>query len=280
MINVIVFIGGLGNQMFEYAFYLSYKKRHPFSLYLFDISLANYRHNGFELFDIFSIKGKSRWIGFRILRRIFKFGYKHFKKIEQQNVFKYDPKYLENQGRLTILQGFWQTEKWFDGISDTIRKKFEFNENLLSFQTKTFVQTMRLKASQGIQLCAIHVRRGDYLILPEFKVMSLDYYKDGMRIIESKCKSPIHYVIFSNDIAWCKQNMPLENVSFVDWNTSKNSWQDMYLMSLCHHIIIANSTFSWWGAWLNANPEKIVIAPKQWLDWAHDDIIPDTWITI
>lgn len=88
-------------------------------------------------------------------------------------------------------------------------------------------------------------------------------------------------VLFSDDIEWAKQNMQIKNGIFVDWNKSIDSWQDMYLMSLCKHNIIANSSFSWWGAWLNTNPNKIVIAPQQWMKSdSGKDVIPETWIRL
>lgn len=88
-------------------------------------------------------------------------------------------------------------------------------------------------------------------------------------------------IIFSDNIEWCRANLSMEDALYVDWNNGVDSWQDMYLMSLCKHNIIANSSFSWWGAWLNENPNKIVIAPKQWMKSdVGVDVIPKTWIRI
>ena len=89
-------------------------------------------------------------------------------------------------------------------------------------------------------------------------------------------------MVFSDDIEWVKSNLHYEDMTFVDWNTGADSWQDMYIMSQCKYNIIANSTFSWWGAWLNKTPDKIVIAPKQWMkeETNQSDIIPETWIRL
>ena len=89
-------------------------------------------------------------------------------------------------------------------------------------------------------------------------------------------------MVFSDDIEWVKSNLHYADMTFVDWNTGEDSWQDMYIMSQCKYNIIANSTFSWWGAWLNNTPDKIVIAPKQWMkeETKRSDIIPETWIRL
>lgn len=90
-----------------------------------------------------------------------------------------------------------------------------------------------------------------------------------------------HFYVFSDDLLWVRQNLPLSDATFVDWNMGKDSWQDMMLMSACHHHIISNSTFSWWGAWLNPRTDKVVLAPQQW-DSSHmaSEIVPPSWITI
>ena len=87
--------------------------------------------------------------------------------------------------------------------------------------------------------------------------------------------------IFSDDMDWVKNNISISNALYIDWNKSENSWQDMYLMSQCKHNIIANSTFSWWGAWLNQNPNKLIIAPKKFLNTIETpDLIPSDWIKL
>ena len=109
----------------------------------------------------------------------------------------------------------------------------------------------------------IHVRRGDYLNIPLYSgICDLPYYTRAIEYIKSKSKNPKFY-IFSNDMEWCKINLPVENAVFVEANTGINSIFDMILLSSCKYNIIANSSFSWWGAWLNKN-KKAVIAPTKW----------------
>ena len=133
---------------------------------------------------------------------------------------------------------------------------------------------------------SIHVRRGDYVNHPLFGgICDKAYYQRAITYIQEKTDCD-YYIIFSNDIKWCEENLSAllmgKNVVFVNWNKGKDSYQDMYLMSRCNYNIIANSSFSWWGAWLNNNPEKIVVAPKIWMKVLDNDfdIIPTSWIRI
>jgi hypothetical protein len=134
---------------------------------------------------------------------------------------------------------------------------------------------------------SLHVRRGDYLINPRAKqllvVCDAEYYLKSVEIMSSKVERP-HFYIFSDDIKWAKENiiMPFKT-TFVGENGPRKSYEDLRLMSLCKHNIIANSSFSWWGAWLNENPNKIVIAPKQWFRSSEKDtkdLIPESWLKI
>ena len=137
---------------------------------------------------------------------------------------------------------------------------------------------------EEVDSVSLHIRRGDYL-LPENRelfggICTLDYYRRAIDYILDKVKNPFFF-IFSNDIVWVKENMNISNSLFITWNSGKDSWQDMFLMSKCKHNIIANSTFSWWGAWLNKNPQKIVISPSRFFNVSNNsDIVPDTWTSI
>jgi hypothetical protein len=133
---------------------------------------------------------------------------------------------------------------------------------------------------------SIHIRRGDFSKKAETNlyhgILSSDYYKQAIEIISSKINSPKFY-IFSDDINWAKENLIVPEAVYASGQISKTHFEDLYLMSQCHHNIIANSSFSWWGAWLNDNPEKIVIAPKNWFNKGPkdtQDIIPGDWIKI
>jgi hypothetical protein len=131
---------------------------------------------------------------------------------------------------------------------------------------------------------SIHIRRGDYLsskFVDGFSnICTIDYYNRSIDKIKSNLDLPVFFV-FSDDQEWVKQNIIIKNAFYLNHNIGKNSWQDMYLMSKCKHNIIANSSFSWWGAWLNSNNQKIVIAPKKWWnDFKQDDVVPETWVRL
>lgn len=183
----------------------------------------------------------------------------------------------------SYLVGYWQSESYFKDISAVIRREFEIkappsipNQNMLS----------QINASNAV---SIHIRRGDYADMGEVNKIhgtcSIKYYENAIKIIESKVKTPYFYV-FSDDIQWAMKQLNLGHPTiFADMNNDQFAFEDIRLMQHCKHHIIANSTFSWWGAWLNPNPDKIVVAPKVWfadpvLNLQSSSIIPETWIRI
>lgn len=161
------------------------------------------------------------------------------------------------------LHGYFQSEKYFIDYRDEILKSFLINRQVWSINLNTV---------------AIHVRRGDYLQYSnKHPVLPIEYYKEAIKYFDG-CK----FVIFSDDIEWCKNNFRNGHYSF---NEEKDSLQAMFQMSDCEHQIIANSSFSWWGAWLNQINSKIVIAPSIWFGPGNShldttDLIPDSWIRI
>lgn len=173
--------------------------------------------------------------------------------------------------RRGLIDGYWQSEKYFLPIADVIRKDFTFPE--ASSRNKALVEEM----SRTIPV-SIHVRRGDYL--GSFPVMDETYYDKTMNYFVQKY-GDVHFYVFSNDMEWCRDHLDAEQTTFVDWNTGKDSPYDMWLMTQCKHNIIANSSFSWWGAWLNQNEGKEVIAPKTWFyHAATPDIYCKNWIVV
>lgn len=185
--------------------------------------------------------------------------------------FHYEKKYIEDVD--FFVDGFFQSEKYFhnhrkeilemispdDGILDIIKTNHSF---LSGFKNKT----------------SIHVRRGDYLKFPNHHpVQSIEYYNSAIDLL--KCETDL-FVVFSDDIQWCKDNLKLNNVYYV----SDLDYIELFLMSMCENNIIANSSFSWWGAWLNKNENKKVVAPLNWFGPAiqenTNDIIPENWIKI
>ena len=276
-------MGGIGNQIFEYTFgeqlrYLGHKVKYDIS------ELQQYKiHAGYELENVFNLKlnyandvelSKYRLtLWNRILRRL----NLHLSWVMQRD-FAFNTKYLQlNKNKTLYLDGYWQSEKYFQDVASSIREKLIFPE--LDVKNKEY-----LDAIQNVMSVSIHVRRGDYVNhFLHGGICDLAYYQKAIAYIREKVANP-HFFVFSNDLDWCKDNLPLNsNVTYVDFNTGENSFRDMQLMSLCKHNIIANSSFSWWGAWLNVNPDKTVIAPSRWFNsvkYDTADVIPDSWYKI
>ena len=171
-----------------------------------------------------------------------------------------------------ILYGYWQSEKYFAPSADVIRRDFTFQEP--SLRNRELSEEMASRTSVGI-----HVRRGDYQGL--FPLLNEKYYASAMNHFNEKYGS-VHFYVFSNDLSWCREHLKAEKITFVDFNSGKDSPYDMWLMTQCKHNIIANSSFSWWGAWLNAHKGKEVIAPKEW-DFhlkEHPDLYGTDWIKL
>lgn len=283
---IIACAGGLGNQMFQYAFYLSRKNMN--NDVKFDISWFNENkaHNGYELERIFSLN-----IAYTNEEDLYKIGKpkniidKIIKKIFYSNNIYYMTSHNEAINYLSdivnyksgYLFGYWQSEKYFEKIKNEVKKDFNFK---IPLDIKNEEIATKMKCENSV---AIHIRRGDYLKYDHLSyICTKNYYKNAIEYIEKYVSNPFYY-IFSNDIEWCRKNLNFKNVTYVNWNIGKDSYKDMQLMSQCKHNIIANSSFSWWGAWLNNNPNKIVCVPEKWFDLPGcetRDICPDEWIRI
>ncbi len=182
----------------------------------------------------------------------------------------------------TMMVGFWQSEKYFSDIRDILIKELEPTTPLTE-KNKAYLKDITSHDS-----IAIHVRRGDYVTNKNANafhgILPISYYKKGVEYISKKLrKKDLKIFVFSNDISWCKKNISFDiPVVYVEGNTHGSD--DMRLMKHCKHFVMANSTFSWWGAWLATNEDKIVVAPKKWFqDKAADnaiDIVPDNWVRL
>jgi hypothetical protein len=199
----------------------------------------------------------------------------------EERQFHFDEKVLALSKSYSYLKGYWQSERYFSGIRDILVKDLTISQPLSG---------ANLEIAKRIQIgnsVSVHVRRGDYVTDPRtaqvHNVCGLDYYQRAMSLMTEKLKTPNFYV-FSDDINWAKVNIGLkDNVVYVDNNTIENGHEDLRLMSLCAHNIIANSSLSWWGAWLNNNESKLVVAPKKWFatdDKSEQDIVPLNWLRI
>lgn len=169
------------------------------------------------------------------------------------------------------IHGYFQSEKYFQKHKKEIKNLFEIDEETLSEIERKYSEILKKRT------CSIHVRRGDYLGLQQYHPLcDMTYFKEAM----SKMPKGTKFLIFSDDINWCKENFVDDKFIFVEGN---NEVTDLYLMSMCKHNIISNSSFSWWGAWLNKNKSKKVVAPKIWFGPSYsnmitDDLYCDKWI--
>ena len=276
--------GGLGNQMFQCAagYNVARKKNVKLSL---DLRRFKHRHdhNGFELQKVFNIYSKVKFLDntlvfclINLKEILHKIDFTYTKFNEPH--FHYTNRILD-VSKHTKINGYWQSELYFKDYAHEIKKIFSFSRKL---NEKNSLIANEVKKSNSI---SIHIRRGDYL-LPNNNKHNTDLKNYYLKAIESTSKlfTNPKYFIFTDDPSWVTKNFTL-NYSFkiVDINHGDESFFDMYLMSLCKSNIIANSSFSWWGAWLNNSKDKVVYAPKNWFKDKKiktDDLIPKSWILI
>jgi Glycosyl transferase family 11. len=289
--NIVRITSGLGNQIFQYAFYRALKQNVPDTK--MDISEFNYRkhHYGYELEKIFNIvpnyaNRKERnaladvskhWLS-EVRRKYFKIKLNCSGELIRENIIGHQFHPELTNAHNSYFQGFWQSEKYFINIAGQLRTELTFKQTPNKENQSVIDEIIRCNS------VSIHIRRGDYIkkrrIDAVGSVCTLAYYKQAIEYIKSKTESP-RFFVFSDEIDWVKDNLNIENAYFVDINRGENSFRDMQLMSLCNHNIIANSSFSWWGAWLNSHPNKIVVAPSVWFrDTDMPDILPKNWIQI
>jgi len=282
--------GGLGNQMFQYAAYKSLSIDFARHLVLAVDSFADYElYNGYELERVFGIRSDiangniSDYLGMYSNANIRK-AFSIFPKFCRPNWFFYDDSNSKDDKSLRsasciYAHGYWQSEFFFSRHSNLIRDDFEFTQPLPEALSLTVEKIV------GINSISLHVRRGDYVNNPKANkfhgLCSVAYYMEAAALIRKLVPDPF-YFIFTDDPSWAKETICpiLENSLVVEGNVALNSYLDMQLMSLCQHNIIANSSFSWWGAWLNKNKDKIVIAPSKWFSSGKigGDILPLSWI--
>jgi hypothetical protein len=198
-------------------------------------------------------------------------------RFRREQGLAYNPQ-IETWGDGCYLHGYWQSERYFTAVADQIRADFAFPK---FSNNPNHRMAARIRMSQSVSL---HVRRGDYVALGAHVLCDQAYYNTALtRILQGMQGDPTVYV-FSDDPQWARDNLPLpvEKV-VVDFNGPDTDFEDMRLMSMCQHNIIANSSFSWWAAWLNENPGKQVAGPSQWFAdprLKNPDILPATWLRI
>lgn len=270
--------GGLGNQLFQYAAGRALAIRSGSSLVLdrrfFDHATVKFGLDHFDVDYAIETTGrlpqKGQMLG-RFWRRT------PPPRLVSEHGLSFDNRLLLPLTNV-VLDGYWQSERYFADVADTIRED-------LKIVTPPDSQNARVLDQIGsLPAVSVHIRRGDYL-LPQnqaiFGSCTGQFYSNAVRLIANETNvEPVIYA-FSDDPAWVQENLQLPfDVRIVAHNRAETSYEDMRLMSACRHHVIANSTFSWWGAWLNPSPDKVVVAPNRWFaDPGHQnpDIIPVSW---
>ena len=290
---VVKLMGGLGNQMFQYAAGRSLAQRTGSKLFMdlswFDIAYTTDTIREYEL-DCFGLPNSFKSVNsltliekfeptlksrlYKVTKGLRKPYAIHF--IEKDQTYN---KAFESLEGNVYLDGWWQSQKYFKDIRSQLLKDFT-NKKDPQGQNVDW-----LKSIQSSNSISLHVRRGDYANNKNTKsyhgLIGLDYYKAASSKIAKKVKDP-HFFVFSDEPEWCKKNLKLDfPTTYISGN--KDGSEDLRLMKNCKHNIIANSSFSWWGAWLNRHPDKMVIAPKRWFSDPKanaTDIVPAEWVRL
>lgn len=281
---IIRLMGGLGNQMFQYAFarHLSLLWDRPLKLDLSDFTSAKHASSRRYGLGVFSIQVESAQpIEINTLKSPRYLDWLHLTKathVKEKNFGIYDDKFTHIKPPF-YLDGYWQSAKYFQDSDKQIRADFQLNASSQIDQSELLDQ---ISSTNSI---ALHIRRGDYITNTQYAAIyhhcSLDYYQQAAALLAQKITKP-HFFIFSDDLDWVRANLKIDYpICFVA--NDYPDFQALILMSQCKHQIIANSSFSWWGAWLNSNPDKLIIAPKQWFsscEMSSRDILPNSWIKL
>ncbi len=285
--------GGLGNQLFQFAaaYALARHKgvdlkadlytytKHPFRKYElghFQISLPEASRD--EVHQFTGSNPVSRYINKRT-------NYFYCKDVFAQPHYHFYEDFFSLPASI-YLSGYWQSERYFIGVADELRKMITPATEL---DPKNADLVSTIKSCDSV---AVHIRRSDYVQGSFFQPMGLDYYERALSAMSAKVSAP-RYFIFSDDIAWSRQQLAhLKDAAFIDHNKGDDSYKDLLLMSACRNQVIANSTFSWWAAWLNDFKDKTVVAPAKWFHNTYltnkepvypsrfyntKDLLPPTW---
>ncbi len=260
--QIVQLSGGLGNQLFQYAYYLKLKKL-GYETYLDDITRyrdGKERNNQLKQAgvsyqpaiesDIARLRDRDRHLHNLIRRRLF----------GSRDVERSEGDEITEDGYWT---GYWQSAEGYADVDAELRDKI-FGKYFVDDVTETEIR----KQIENTLSVGVHIRRGDYLS-PEVVnvyggICTEEYYRSSMNYMRNNYKGCVFF-IFSNDPEWVRENYSAEDVTVMEGNDEEHGYRDMYLMSKCKHNIIANSSFSWWGAWLNTNPGKCVLGPSIWI---------------
>lgn len=286
---IVRLIGGLGNQMFQYAAGRALADRLGLAL-LLDVS--GFEHYGLRRYELdrFAIRAepaaRADLEAFGVVARaptllnrlIGRFGLRRPGQVFREASFAYDP-HFEQLAEAVYLDGYWQSERYFAGIGAALREDFRLRESPDAANAD-----MAAAIDAEPAAVSLHVRRGDYVsdahTAQYHGVCSLDYYRLAVAAVLERVPAA-HFYVFSDDPDWVAANLDVGRpLTLVRINDGDHGMYDLDLMRRCRHHVIANSSFSWWGAWLNPAPDKLVVAPQRWFAGAdHDtrDLLPATW---
>lgn len=284
--------GGLGNQLYCYATARALSIKTGKKLYIDTRPIKGEGPNRQYDLSVFNIKEQHvkgitrwiiRWVASVRLGKLFKiafplaWGYRIYRDKEEG----FDSTIFKSYRGSIILQGYWQSFKYFETIGEVLKNEFTIKLAPDDLNKRTIEE---IDTSESV---ALHVRRGDYVHNSAANSIhgtcTVEYYQKAIDYILRQIKNPVFY-IFTDDPDWAKVNIQIPAPSIiVKNNLGKNDYEDLRLMTHCKHFIIANSSFSWWGAWLANNPNKIVVAPQKWFQIDRtpgQDRIPNNWIRI
>lgn len=286
-------MGGLGNQLFEYALAKALAIKFNKDLIIDPrpiLAEAPQRHYDLHLLNLEKedfgspfLRWIVRWVASVRLGRYFKtvMPYAWSFKMVRDREQGFEKELFNIKARNIVLQGYWQSYKYFEDIRPTLLKEFTFKT------TPNKVNQNFLNLIESRQSVGVHIRRGDYVSNPLANQLhglcSMDYYVQAIGIINKKVKDP-HYFIFTDDPDWAEVHFIIsENQNIIRHNLGVQDFEDLRLLMHCKHFIIANSSFSWWGAWLGRDPNKVVISPSKWFNIDEtpiEDRIPESWIKV
>ncbi len=281
---IVQMSGGLGNQMFQYALYRQLLamgrevKIDDETCYVEDgtrarqLSVFGITYDKAAREELIALTDARMDIVSRIRRKIC--GRRTKSYMERQ--FNFDDKVFQLEE--AYLEGCWQSEKYFPMVKEELRQAFIIQMSM-NEETRNYLD--QIEQTEAI---SVHIRRGDYLQdaqqVTYGGICTDNYYERAIDLMQERHPQATFY-LFSNDAAWVREHMSGGQFIVVDCNDESTGYLDMLLMSRCRHHIIANSSFSWWGAWLNRNPAKEIIAPKKWLNGRDcSDIYTDCMLAI
>lgn len=286
-------IGGLGNQFFQYAVGRHLAEIHKTEVKIDISGFESYKLHKYSLWpfniqesfaspeEVAALRNQGQTIVGRLTQKVLQKPLKSTSTyIRERKLFCFDADIL-NLGDDIYLQGSWQNEKYFTDIAEIIRREFT---------VKTPASGKNKELTEQITSCesvGLHIRRGDYVSNPNTNKVhgtcDIDYYCYCVKQLALRVNNP-YFFIFGDDPQWAMANLKLSYpTTLVGHNDADKNYEDMRLLSQCKHNITANSSFSWWAAWLNQNPEKIILAPERWLKndiYDTKDLIPDGWIRV